>query len=471
MPNCKMMTKRNGSVRAGRASSTRNAEASPLAAAPSLVRSFARYVAANMAGAMALSVYILADTFFVANGVGYEGLAALNFALVIYTVMTACGLLVGIGGSTQFQIHRSLSQHDEANRVFTTSLLGALGISVLLLVGVECFAPVLAGALGAEGASQHLAVTYLRAVFAGAPLFLANACVLPFVRNDSNPRLAMTGMVAGSFLNIVLDWLFIFVFHWGMFGAAFATCFAPLCSLCVLSLHFIFRLNTFKLVRCRFSLRVFCRLARLGLSSYAVELSGSVVLLVLNLIILSFEGTVGVAAYGVVANFAFVATALFVGIGQGIQPLASSAFALGDASAMRRILALAAGLAMGVALVIYVGVFAFAEPLANAFNRSGTAQLTLLASEGMRLYFIGFFFAGANMVAAAFLSAVARPAAGMCITVARGFVLILGGIAVMAYLFGMMGVWLAFPVAEGLTLLLSCALLWRWWWQNTENRR
>ncbi len=167
-----------------------------------------------------------------------------------------------------------------------------------------------------------------------------------------------------------------------------------------------------------------------------VELSGGLVLLVLNLIILAFEGNIGVAAYGVVANFAFVANALFVGIAQGIQPLASNAYARGDARDLRTVLRLALLTALAIAAAVYAVVALCAEPLALAFNRDNDPQLTALAVDGMRVYFLGYFFAGANIVAAAFFSAVEKLGRGLAISITRGFVAMLAFAAALAALFG-----------------------------------
>ena len=410
-----------------------------MAGSSSMARPFARYVSFNVLGMVGVSVYILADTFFIANGVGSDGLAALNFSIVLYTVLQATGLMLGIGAATEFQVCSARGDRTGANRVFTTALV------------VEAFATPLASLLGADEATLPLTVTYLRTIFAFAPLFLLNNVLLPFVRNDGSPQLAMVAMLVGSFGNIALDALFIFGLGWGMFGAAFATGFAPLMSMAVLLIHFLRKCNTFRPVRLHLRARLVGHIAALGFSSFVVELSGGLVLLVLNLVILAFEGTIGVAAYGVVANFAFVASALFVGIAQGIQPLASNAYARGSDRDVRAVLRL--------------------EPLALAFNRDNDPQLTAVAVDGMRVYFLGYFFAGANIVAAAFFSAVEQPVCGLAISIVRGLPAMLAFAAVLAALFGMAGVWATFPAAEAATFALTAVLLVRFVRGSRERER
>ena len=407
-----------------------------MAGSSSMARPFARYVSFNVLGMVGVSVYILADTFFIANGVGSDGLAALNFSIVLYTVLQATGLMLGIGAATEFQVCSARGDRTGANRVFTTALVMAGVAAAVLLAVVEAFATPLASLLGADEATLPLTVTYLRTIFAFAPLFLLNNVLLPFVRNDGSPQLAMVAMLVGSFGNIALDALFIFGFGWGMFGAAFATGFAPLMSMAVLLIHFLRKRNTFRPVRLHLRARLVGHIAALGFSSFVVELSGGLVLLVLNLVILAFEGTIGVAAYGVVANFAFVASALFVGIAQGIQPLASNAYARGSDRDVRAVLRLALLTALVIATTTY-------------------------AVDGMRVYFLGYFFAGANIVAAAFFSAVEQPVCGLAISIVRGLPAILAFAAVLAALFGMAGVWATFPAAEAATFALTAVLLVR----------
>lgn len=424
-------------------------------------RQFARYISLNVFGMIAMSVYILADTFFIANGVGADGLAALNFAIVIWTIMQATGLMLGIGGATKFQVYKSLGNADAANRTFANAVLLALVAAAVYLVSVNLFATPISYFLGADADTVGLTDTYLRVIFCFAPFFLLNNVLLPFVRNDGSPQLAMAGMILGSMANIALDYLFIMVFGWGMFGAAFATGIAPILSMAVLSVHFIKRRNTFTFVRTKPEMALMRSIVALGLSSFVVEITGGVVLFIFNLIILSFEGNTGVAAYGIVANLAFVATALFVGTAQGVQPLASHKYAQKNTADLKKVLRYALVTAGAVSVLVIAVVWLFADPLTAAFNRDDDPHLAALAADGMRIYFLGYLFAGINIVAAAFFSAVEQPVRGLAVSIVRGFVAILAFVFVLAALFGMTGVWATFPAAEAATACLTAYFLVR----------
>lgn len=425
----------------------------------SLESRFLGFVSLNVLGMVGLSCYILADTYFIANGVGAEGLAALNFAIVAYTLMQAMGLMVGIGSATQYQVRLSAGDREGASRAYSSAWALALAAAAICLVIGVGFAEEVARAVGADDATFGLTCEYLRTVFSFAPFFLANNVMLPFVRNDSSPQRAMAAMLAGSIGNIILDWVFIYAFGWGMFGAAFATGLAPIMSMAVLLPRLLRRREAFDFNVRLVSVKTALRSLSLGVSSFVVEITSGVVLFVFNLVILHFEGTVGVAAYGVVANLAFVATALFVGVAQGIQPLASEAFGRSDGAGLLKVAHMAVLFALALAALCTVLTFVFAEPLAAAFNRDGDLRLASLATEGIRLYFFGYLFAGFNIVMAAFFSAVMKPAFGMAVTVCRGFVAMFACLVPLVSLFGMVGVWLAFPAAEALTACLALAFL------------
>lgn len=427
--------------------------------ARSLESRFLRFVSLNVLGMVGLSCYILADTYFIANGVGADGLAALNFAIVAYTVMQALGLMIGIGSATQYQVRISAGDREGAFRAFSSAWALAAAAAVLCLVAGVGFTEEVARAVGADEATFGLACEYLRTVFSFAPFFLANNVMLPFVRNDGAPQRAMAAMLVGSLGNIVLDWTFICAFGWGMFGAAFATGLAPLMSIAVLLPRLLGRREAFGPSARLVDMRTALRSLSLGVSSFVVEMTSGVVLFVFNLVILHYEGTVGVAAYGVVANLAFVATALFVGVAQGIQPLASEAFGRSDGAALLKTARMAVLFGLGLAVFCTVVTFVFAEPLAGAFNGEGDPRLAALATQGIRLYFFGYVFAGFNIVMAAFFSATMRPGFGMAVTVCRGFVAMFACLVPLVSLLGMVGVWLAFPAAEAATSVLAAAFL------------
>lgn len=414
---------------------------------------FCRYVSANVMGMIGLSCYILADTFFIANAIGADGLTALNIAIPVYNLINAAGLMTGVGGGTRYAILRAQGENETANRLFSGMVLLAAGAGcALLALGALAAAPLaaapLAALLGADAVTLPLCSVYLRTILCFAPFFLLNSTLQAFVRNDGAPRLAMAGMLTSSLSNVVLDWVFMYPMGMGMFGAAIATCIAPILSLCVLATHFARPASRLRFCARGAALRPAARALGLGASSFVCELSSGVVLLVFNLLILRFTGNVGVAAYGIIANLALVGLAIFTGVAQGIQPLTSHAYGTGSATELRQLLRLAVWLVLALAVIIYLAVNLWPDPLISAFNRDADPQLADIALAGMRIYFVGFFFAGPNLVLAAYFSAVDRPRQGFGVAMIRGLIALIPLALVLAAALGMTGVWLAYVLAE-----------------------
>ncbi|MCC8023448.1 MAG: MATE family efflux transporter [Clostridiales bacterium] len=424
-----------------------------------LRRTFFHYVSRNILGMLGLSCYILADTVFIANGVGSDGLAALNLALPVFTLINATALLLGMGGATYFAILKGQDALDKGNRVFTCACVAALSVGAVFLICGAILSGAFAGWLGADGETYAHAQTYIRFILLFAPAFLMNQTVTCFVRNDANPSLSMAAMLSISFSNILLDYLFIFPLGWGMFGAVLATCMAPLISLCVLSLHWRRPSAALRLRRCCGYFRTLLRIVRLGAASFVTELSSGVIILLFNFTILSIAGNTGVAAYGVIAKLARGAAAVYAGLGQGRQPIGSLEYGRGNWNQARRCLG------WGIAFVLVLGGLFLAagllapQMLVAVFNRAGDRELARLAERGIRIYFTAFVPMGVNIVACMYLAAVTRAGASFAVSILRGMAAVVPFILILPWVMGMDGVWLSVPLAETVTLLCSLIFL------------
>lgn len=416
---------------------------------------FTRYVSLNVMGMVGLSCYILADTYFVSKALGASGLASLNLAISVYSIISATGLMLGIGGATRFAILKAQGEGKESDCVFTWTAALGLMAGLLFAAGGILFSGHMARMLGADGETFQMTGTYLRVIMCFAPCFILNNVILAFVRNDQNPGLSMAAMLVGSMGNVLLDYYFMFPLSMGIFGAAFATGLAPVMSLGVLSLHFIGKRNSFRLTAVRMELRRSAAILIPGISSFITEVSSGIVLIVFNLTILGLAGNTGLAAYGIVANLSLVVIAVFTGIAQGIQPLASSGYGKGDFQMLRQVIRYSFILSVSLAALIYISVNAFSEPIIHLFNSEGNQGLKMIAQTGIKLYFTGFLFAGINILAAAFMSAVMQPKLAFIISVIRGGAAVLPLVLLLSRTYGMAGVWISFPLAELITCVLS----------------
>ena len=421
----------------------------------SVWKEFFHHTLPSTAGMFGLSCYILADTFFIAQALGANGLTALNLAIPVYSFIHGTGLMLGMGGATRCSILRHQREETRAQQVYThTLLLGVVFALCFFLCGLFG-ADAITRMLGADEAVFDLTRTYLRVLLLFAPLFLLNEIMLPFVRNDGAPKLAMLGLLGSSLSNIVLDYLFIFPLDLGIFGAVLATSIAPTVSLLLLSPFLLSGKRSFHLVRCPFRPRVCGMILTLGLPSLVAEVSAGVVMIVFNGIILSLCGNLGVAAYGVVSNIALVVTAVYTGIAQGIQPPLSQSFGSGDQARIQGLLRCALTSALAVSMMLYALIFLAASPIAAVFNSQGDPLLQQMAAEGLRWYFTSCFFIGINVVLAVYFSSTDRSRPANAISLLRGLFLPVPMAFLLAALGGMDGLWLAVTVTELLVSILG----------------
>lgn len=417
-----------------------------------LRRIYIKYVGQNILSMIALSGYILIDTYFIAKALGSNGLAALNFSIPVFSIMNGLALMVGIGGATDFSVRKYIEK-DHKSSFTHTCILGGIISLILMILGIF-FSGHIAVIMGASGEALPLTIIYTKTLLTFTPFFVMNNILLAFIRNDGDPRLPMIAMITSSISNALLDYVFMFIFGWGMFGAVFATCLSPMIGLMITSTHIFRKKNTFLLGRVNIQIKKFRSITAYGFSSFIVEMASAISLTTFNLIILNLVGNIGVGAYGVVANIALITVAIFVGIAQGQQPLASKAFGMGNYKDCNKILKYSWMTTAVVAISIMTLVFLFAENIANLFNGEGNPELLSLATSGLRLYFMGFVFAGFNIISIAYLSAITKTRESMVLSILRSIVILVPVAIIASTLYKMDGVWLSFVLTEAIVFIL-----------------
>lgn len=423
-----------------------------------LLKEFTQYVTLNICGMIGLSCYILADTFFVSRGLGANGLAALNLAIPVYSFVHGSGLMFGMGGATKYSICRGQKDYQNANTVFSTTIAIMSALALIFVLTGLFFAGTLTSLLGADDAVFDMTRTYLKVILLFAPAFMANDTLLCFVRNDGNPRLAMAAMLAGSFSNIILDYLFIFPLGMGIFGAVLATGLAPVISLLILSKHLLTGQNQFHFKRIKPAFHLSKTVVSLGIPSLITEVASGIVMIIFNAIILHLQGNIGVAAYGVVANLSLVVTSVYTGIAQGSQPILSRLYGHGDKENLTRILKYALKTMLIISCGIYILFLFAANPIVSLFNSEHHSLLQQIAVNGLKLYFTAIPFVGFNIILAAYFTSTEKVLPAQIISLSRGFVLIIPMAFAMSLLLQMNGVWLSYPLTECLVALAGIGL-------------
>ncbi len=417
-------------------------------------RVFLSYLIPSVGGMLGISLYVLGDTLLVGRGLGSSGLAALNISIPIMNIFSGLGFLFGVGGATIVSILKGRGQGKDTNEVFTISfllsLIFGLIISIVGLINLEK----IASFMGAEsGKILKMSMNYLRVLLIGSVFFIINSCMIIFIRNDGAPKLVMIAMLSSSISNVILDYIFIFVFKMGMKGAGIATVISPIMSLAILSSHFIKRQNTIKFTKVKMNFKLLKRISLNGIPSFIIESMLGIVIFIFNIAILKIKGNIGVSAYSIVANLSLFCAAVFNGIGQAIQPIISINYGAKKYKRVKETVRLGIYSSLGIGMFFFFLGLVFPRQLTNIFINEVNPELIALSIKGIRLYFISFIFMGLNTVLVSYLQSMEYSKASISISIVRGLVFVILGIVILPKFLGINGVWLTIPLAEIMTLI------------------
>ena len=416
-----------------------------------------RYIFPSILAMLGTSCYILADTLFISIAAGANGITALNLVLPLYGLIFAIGSMIGIGSATRYSLSKSMGSED-ADGYFSNAIFFSVCIGlVFVLLGV-CAPDMVLRLLGADNEILQIGCSYTQIVLCFAPIFMLNYTFTAFVRNDHSPQIAMAATLTSGAFNILFDYLLMFPFKMGVAGAALATGISPIVSMSVCILHYLSDKNSIKLVKRRPSVTKLIRCCNLGIVAFVGEISSGITTMVFNFVLLGLGGNLAVAAYGVVANFALVGTALLNGVSQGLQPLASFVHGQSDTDAEKRIYRHSLQIGFVIAIFLVISTILFTSELVSVFNTENAPDLARYAENGLRLYFMGFLIAFVNIITSGFLSATGKGGQSAVIAVSRGVVAIVLFAVLLSQMFGMTGVWLSFLASEMFTFLLSLVI-------------
>lgn len=421
-------------------------------------KSLYQYIAPNILAMVGMSCYILADTFFIATSQGTNGITALNLALPIYGLIFAIGSMIGTGSAIRYTLAKATDQQ-EAKKYFSNALIWDAIVSVIFIAAGLFFPGQVMRVMGADAVIEAIGIPYIRIVLCFTPFFMMNYAFTAFVRNDNAPHIAMAATLLSSLFNIVFDYVFMFPLGMGMTGAALATAVSPIVSILICMVHYLSPKSSVSFHFMVPSVKMLISSCSLGVVAFVGEIASAVTTMVFNFVLLGLDGNTAVAAYGVIANTALVGTAIFNGVSQGLQPLASEAHARGEEHEKHQILVKSIVTGIALAIVLIAGVWFFAADITSAFNSEQSAQLAAYAIPGIRIYFIGFFAAGINIICAGFLSATDHAKESSIVAISRGIIAIIIFALVLPTFLGITGVWLAFPAAEAVTLLLAIVMI------------
>lgn len=456
-----------------------------LQAKQSIKSRFLQYVLPSVAAMWVYTIYTMADGIFVARGVGEQALAAVNLCMPMINGAFSMGILFAVGASTRASICKGRGDTQESNRVFTIGAVTVAAIGLLTALTATLLLPQLARLLGADAETLPYVKGYLSIIVLFLPFYMTSYYLEVLVKADGFPKLAIKTSIAGALTNIVLDAIFVLVFHWGIEGAAVATGLSQAMTFSIYLRHFLARtplrkaavsaangtaadapLSTpaaanpgFTFVRVRWQPQAVLRFAKLGLADCVTELSIGLCIFVFNRTLLAVSGSEGVVIYTVISYFGQLVLMTMMGINQGSQPLISYYYGRGKSDFCSYIFRLALCCAGVCAIVAFVIGFFCPAPIVNIYIDHGTnPELYARGIRAFRLYAPAFLPQGIVIPMMGYFTSLELPKQAMSISLGRGMLFAICALLLLAFLFGEPGIWISAVVSETCTLILALLL-------------
>lgn len=425
-----------------------------------LTKLFFMFVLPALSSQLLSGIYTIVDGYFVGWGVGQDGLAAIGLAFPFSVIVTAIGAGIGVGGGALIAISMGRRREALAQRILGAMVFLMVAASALSSLLLTPLAEYLLTFYDVSPEIAGMARLYAWILIISSPAQVVTMAMLGAVRNDGFPRKAMFIMIAAFGTNIVLDWLWVIVFPFGIAGAAWATAASQTVSAVLLSAHFLLGMSKVRL-RARL-VRPWRPLVRrifvMGASPFGVQIATAVTMILYNWQSLAYGGDIGVAAYAVVGYIVPVGVMLEEGIAEGIQPLIS--YYHGASLGARRRLTARLGFttAVSVGAACSLLVF-FSNRLVPAFF-SMHGEAAEVAARGLLLSVPVFPFLGLAKVGASYYQAVGRSDMASMLTYGDPFILQPLFLWTLPLLFSLDGVWLAMFFTN-MTLAMIFVIMWR----------
>ena len=419
---------------------------------------FIRFVVPSIIGLLAVSSAGVVDGIFVGNYVGPTALAAVNLVTPLYSLFFGICVMMMVGSSVVAGKALGMGAPRQASNIFTKSFLVILIYALISASLTFLFADDIARLLGAKGVVLPLTTEYIRVV--GPFLFfMAPAYVLSgFARVDDAPNFALLGLVLIALLNMLLDALFIKFWGWGIRGAAYATGIAYLAGAILFTSRLLSSHARIRLIKPYGPWRELFRSAYNGLSEFINEISAGLVMFVINWILMVETGAAGVAAFTIVNYIIWLSIMISYGTAEGLGPLVSVHFGAAQPERIRRFLRLAVATTLVSGIVLVSILLHSPEAIAGAFVGQSATETLAMTLDIIAVIWPLFLFNGMNIAISAYFTGMHAAAQSAAIALSRSLVLPLLLILVFWQVQGLKGVFVALPVAEGLTFLLSLLL-------------
>lgn len=406
------------------------------------------------------SVYSIVDGLFVSNYAGTTPFAAVSLIWPGIMLIGSLGIMIGTGGAALVAKTKGEGNLQRANEIFTMLIRLAVIGGILLSILMFTFMRPLSQVLGAEGQMLSDCVTYGRILSVSFTPFLLHLMFNSFFMAAERPALGTKLSVVCGVTNMILDFLFIAIFHWGIAGAAIATAIGQSIGGLYPLYYFASQRNksSLHIVPTRFDWKSIRQSCLNGSSEYVGNIALSIVSICYNVQLIHYIGEDGVATYGILMYVAYIYAAVFIGYNVGVSPIISYHYGAGNRQELHSLL-------VKSLVILSVGGTALTL-MAELLSRQTSAifvgydpELLDLTTRAFRIYMVSFMICGINLFVSAFFTALNNGVVSALAAFTRTLIFEVGAVFLLPHIIGIDGIWWSVDLADLLALIMSIILL------------
>lgn len=412
------------------------------------------------------SLYNMVDQIFIGQGVGFLGNGAANIIAPISTIAIAVAALYSDGLAAFFSLHLGQGDSERAAKGVGTAIIASAVISMIYTFLTLFFLSPLCRIFGATDTIMPYALGYGGVIALGFPFAIVGTVINAAIRTDGSPRYAMFAMMIGAILNTILDPVFIFIFHWGVEGAAFATVLSQFLGL-LFHIVYLFRFKTITLKKDSFlfSWPIAGKLTSLGFASCFNNLTSTVVAFVSNNLLTrygalsSYGADIPLTTFGLCMKVSMIAFSVGIGVASGSQPIIGYNYGAKQYGRVKKTFLLCAGICSGIAAAAWVIFQCFPLQLIRIFGTE-SALYEEFAVQCFRIYLLMSFLSGLQICTGVFFQAIGQPIKAAVASLSKQLIFYIPAMVILARFFGLTGILMAGPAADVLAFML-CVILCR----------
>ncbi len=405
------------------------------------------------------ALYNIVDSMFVGRGVGDLGLAGVTICFPIVTTFIACVMLVGMGATALISIRLGEKKQKEAEVIISNALILFVILGLALTILGLLFMEDILLFFGATPTVLPFAMDYLKIILLGSVFLAVGTGMNNFIRAEGNPKTAMNTMLIGTATNIVLDYIFIFVFKWGIKGAAAATVISYAVTSSWVLAYFLSRKSYLKIKLGNFRLRraVIGQIIKLGLPTFVIQVTSSIQQLILNRSLAHYGGDLALAVIGVIMSITTFLVMPAMGISQGAQPIIGYNKGARRPDRIKATLQLAMLSATAMIAVGFVVAKIWPAQLIGLFNKN--PQLIAMGVHALDIFFKVIPLVGVQMLGSSYFQAVGKAKQATFLGLSRQVLIFIPILIILPRFWGLEGVWWSAPLSDLSAFLLTAVVL------------